>query len=136
MKTDFTEPQLFLDAGWHEYSSFVTRIWRRPKKFPDPVLTAQHPREQYCPFLYDSVLHRRGPAIVGEYSSRRVARLNIMATFPGGRDAVVHGLLELADIAGRWRCAPYHSLTDQEMGKLKRFVEETHLPISCWQTAL
>jgi 4-hydroxy-tetrahydrodipicolinate synthase len=59
-----------------------------------------------------------------------------MATFPGGRDAVVHGLLELADIAGRWRRAPYHSLTDQEMGKLKRFVEETRLRISCWQTAL
>ena len=52
---------------------------------------------------------------------------NFMAAFPGGRDAAVHGLIELAGVAGRWRRKPYHSLTDQEMGRLKAFVKQMGL---------
>jgi hypothetical protein len=76
MKTNLFQPQLFLDDRWLEASSFVMRISRQPKKFPNLVLTVRHPWEQCCPILYDSVLHRRGPAIVGEHSSQRVARKN------------------------------------------------------------
>jgi 4-hydroxy-tetrahydrodipicolinate synthase len=38
--------------------------------------------------------------------------------FPGGFDAAMHGLLELAGIAGRWRRPPYYSLSDAEMERL------------------
>jgi 4-hydroxy-tetrahydrodipicolinate synthase len=40
----------------------------------------------------------------------------------GGFDAAVHGILELYDIAGRWRPPPYHSLTDEEMDSLGDFL--------------
>ena len=33
---------------------------------------------------------------------------------PGGFDAGFHATLEVAGLAGRWRRAPYHSLTDAE----------------------
>jgi len=36
-------------------------------------------------------------------------------------DAVVHGAMELAGLAGRWRRLPYSSLTDQQMELLKGF---------------
>ncbi len=52
---------------------------------------------------------------------------DFMGTFPGGHDAAVHGLLEIFDIAGRWRRPPYHSLTDNEMARLKDFVNELGL---------
>jgi dihydrodipicolinate synthase/N-acetylneuraminate lyase len=50
-----------------------------------------------------------------------------MATFPGGRDAAIHGLLEIYGIAGRWRRPPYHSLTDEELDRLKAFCAEMGL---------
>lgn len=50
-----------------------------------------------------------------------------MDSFPGGRDAAIHGLLEIYGIAGRWRRAPYHSLTDAEMKKLEAKVREMGL---------
>jgi len=50
-----------------------------------------------------------------------------MSTYPGGRDAAVHGLIEIFGIAGRWRRPPYHSLTDTEMTKLKSFVKDRGL---------
>jgi 4-hydroxy-tetrahydrodipicolinate synthase len=52
---------------------------------------------------------------------------DFLGAFPGGRDAAVHGLIELAGIAGRWRRKPYHSLTDAEMRKLKSFVKRMGL---------
>lgn len=52
---------------------------------------------------------------------------NFMETFPGGRDAAIHGLLEICGIAGRWRRPPYHSLTDAEMEKLKAYVQQLGL---------
>ena len=47
--------------------------------------------------------------------------------FPGGRDAAVHGLLEVFEIAGRWRRAPYYSLSDEEIQRLRAFVKEMGL---------
>jgi dihydrodipicolinate synthase/N-acetylneuraminate lyase len=39
----------------------------------------------------------------------------------GGHDAAIHGVLELYDIAGRWRRKPYYSLSDQEMEAMRDF---------------
>jgi len=50
-----------------------------------------------------------------------------MGTFAGGRDAAIHGLLEIFEIAGRWRRPPYHSLTDTEMTELRAFVKNLGL---------
>jgi 4-hydroxy-tetrahydrodipicolinate synthase len=36
----------------------------------------------------------------------------------GGFDAAIHGALELAGICGRWRRAPYRSLSDHDMDEL------------------
>ncbi len=47
-----------------------------------------------------------------------------MAGFPGGRDAAIHGLFEIFGIAQRWRRKPYHSLTDQQMQKLRGYVRQ------------
>lgn len=46
------------------------------------------------------------------------------ATFPGGRDAAIHGLMELFDVCPRWRRLPYHSLTDAEMDRLRGWCAE------------
>lgn len=48
-------------------------------------------------------------------------------SFPGGRDAAIHGLFEVFGIAGRWRRSPYHSLSDAEMRRLGKFVKEMGL---------
>lgn len=52
---------------------------------------------------------------------------NFMGAFPGGRDAAMHGLLEVVGIAGRWRRKPYHSLSDTEMKRLGKFVKKMEL---------
>jgi len=52
---------------------------------------------------------------------------NHMATYTGGRDAAVHGLMEIFDVAGRFRRPPYYSLNDQEMKELKAFVKNMGL---------
>src|ERR1051325_4758465 len=49
---------------------------------------------------------------------------DFMGAFPGGRDAAIHGLIEIFGIAGRWRRKPYYSLNDQEMARLKQFAKE------------
>jgi len=43
---------------------------------------------------------------------------------PGGFDAGIHGAMEIFGIAGRWRRAPYHSLTDEEMERLAAFLRK------------
>jgi dihydrodipicolinate synthase/N-acetylneuraminate lyase len=40
---------------------------------------------------------------------------------PGGYNAGLMGAFELRGIAGRWRRAPYHSLTDAELAALREF---------------
>lgn len=59
-RTDLTKAQLFLDDTWIEETSFVSRQWHQPKKFPDPVLKPEHPWERWCPVMYGTVLHWRG----------------------------------------------------------------------------
>jgi len=44
---------------------------------------------------------------------------NILEQFPGSVDAGIHGILELAGLAQRWRRRPYYSLNDEEMEKLE-----------------
>jgi 4-hydroxy-tetrahydrodipicolinate synthase len=50
-----------------------------------------------------------------------------MDAMPGGRDAAVHGLMEMVGLCGRWRRRPYHSLTDDQMANLKAFVRDMGL---------
>ncbi len=57
---DLTKPQLFLDDQWIAASSRLQRCWFSPRKYPHPVLTAEHPWEYNCPVLFGSVLHRDG----------------------------------------------------------------------------
>jgi hypothetical protein len=57
---DLFNAQLFIDDRWIEDSSFVTRTWGQLCKHPEPVLTAQHPWERWCPVLYGTVLFWRG----------------------------------------------------------------------------
>ena len=52
---------------------------------------------------------------------------NFMDALPGGRDAAIHGLLEIYGIAGRWRRPPYRSLTDEELKRLESRVREMGL---------
>ena len=49
---------------------------------------------------------------------------DFIMSFPGGFDAVMHGVGELAGHGGRWRRNPYYSLSDAEMKKLKAFMVE------------
>jgi dihydrodipicolinate synthase/N-acetylneuraminate lyase len=44
---------------------------------------------------------------------------------PGGFDAGFHATLEAAGLAGRWRRAPYHSLTDAEFEAFADFLAST-----------
>jgi hypothetical protein len=54
---DLFQPQLFLDDTWIEDSAFVVRQWHQPRKYPQPVLTAEHPWERWCPLMYGTVLY-------------------------------------------------------------------------------
>jgi hypothetical protein len=57
---DLTQSQLFLDDSWIEETTFVSRQWHQPRKFPDPVLRPEHPWERWCPVMFGTVLHWRG----------------------------------------------------------------------------
>lgn len=48
---------------------------------------------------------------------------NYLLTLEGGFDAGMHGMLELTGLGKRYRRAPYHSLTDSQMEKLKDFLK-------------
>ena len=45
-------------------------------------------------------------------------------TLTGGYDAMYHGAQEIFGIAGRWRRAPYVSLSDEDMERLRAFFAE------------
>jgi hypothetical protein len=59
-RPDLTQAQLFLDDTWIEEAVFISRQWHQPRKFPDPVLKAEHPWEHWCPAMYGTVLRWRG----------------------------------------------------------------------------
>lgn len=79
------------------------------------------------------------PQIAARYWSAvqrddRQAALNVIAeidapffehvmTYPGGFDAAMHGAMEIAGLCKRWRRAPYHSLSDEEMDRLAGFLK-------------
>lgn len=44
-----------------------------------------------------------------------------LASYPGGWNAGMHGLLEISGRAGRWRRKPYYTLDDREMERLAAF---------------
>jgi 4-hydroxy-tetrahydrodipicolinate synthase len=48
---------------------------------------------------------------------------NYLLTLEGGFDAGMHGMLEIAGLGKRYRRAPYHSLTDDQMEKLHDFLK-------------
>lgn len=56
--TNLLDAQLFLDDTWIEDSAHVGRTWHQARKYPDPVLEAEHPWEYNCPVMYGTVLHR------------------------------------------------------------------------------
>lgn len=75
------------------------------------------------------IAHRYWAAIQGNNLPEAVAIVNrydisfmdFCATHGLHFDAVVHGAMELAGLAGRWRRAPYSSLTDAQLDQLEAF---------------
>ena len=53
---DLFNAQLFLDDSWIEDSCFVQRVWHQALKYPEPVLTCEHPWELDLPVLYGTVV--------------------------------------------------------------------------------
>ena len=47
--------------------------------------------------------------------------------YAGGFDACMYALAEVRGLAGRWRRAPYHALTDEEMERFRGFLAEKGL---------
>ena len=54
--------------------------------------------------------------VIREYD---IPFFDLLSASPGGFDAATHGLLELFGLSPRWRRKPYHSLTDEELERLK-----------------
>ena len=59
-------------------------------------------------------------AIVRDYD---MPIFNYLLTIEGGFDAGMHGMLEITGLGKRYRRAPYHSLTDGQMEKLRDFLK-------------
>jgi len=51
----------------------------------------------------------------------------LYSTFPAGGDAGQHAVLELAGICGRWRRNPLPDLADEDMQRLKAFLQDITL---------
>jgi len=58
---------------------------------------------------------------------REMDFFDYIAQCPGGWNAGMHGLLELAGLGGRWRRAPNYSLGDKELEALASFLGEKGL---------
>lgn len=58
--------------------------------------------------------------IIREYD---VPCWDFITNFPGGCDAVIHGILELNGLCKRWRRKPYYSLSDKDMENLAVFLK-------------
>jgi len=52
---------------------------------------------------------------------------DLVFSLPGGSDAGIHGVYELFGICGRWRRAPYYSLSDADMERVAGFFGERGL---------
>jgi len=53
--------------------------------------------------------------------------LKFISGLPGGFDAGIHGMLEIYGLAKRWRRPPYYSLSDQELERLRRVLDQLGL---------
>jgi 4-hydroxy-tetrahydrodipicolinate synthase len=62
------------------------------------------------------------PAAVAVINAYDIPFMDFCATHGVHFDAVVHGAMELAGLAQRWRRPPYSSLDDAQMEKLKAFL--------------
>jgi len=47
--------------------------------------------------------------------------------YEGSFDAAMHGILELFGVAQRYRRPPYHTLTDEQMERLRAFLKEKRI---------
>lgn len=47
-------------------------------------------------------------------------------TVEGGRDAALHGILEIAGHSKKYRRAPYHSISDKQMESLQAFITDRY----------
>jgi dihydrodipicolinate synthase/N-acetylneuraminate lyase len=85
--------------------------------------------------FFPAIAHRYWDAIQTGNLTKAVAIINrydipfidFCAKHGAHFDAVVHGAMELAGIAPRWRRAPYTSLNDAQMDQLKNFFSERGL---------
>ena len=53
---DLTKSQLFLDDGWIDDQSMLTRLWHKPLLYPEPVMRPETPWEGTALALYGTVL--------------------------------------------------------------------------------
>ncbi len=60
-------------------------------------------------------------AIIKKYD---IPYFDFISSLEGGFDAGIHGTYELFGIYPRWRRPPYHSLTDEQMARLKAFLQQ------------
>ncbi len=77
-KPELTQAQLFLDDCWIEEAQFISRQWHQPRRFPDPVLTCEHPWERGALAMYGTVLHWRGKFRMwyGAYTDQPLRRVH------------------------------------------------------------
>ncbi len=85
--------------------------------------------------FFPEIAHRYWAAIQAENCEEAVGIVNqydipfmdFCAKHGAHFDAVLHGSMEIAGIAPRWRRAPYTSLSDEQMAHLKTFFSERGL---------
>lgn len=70
---------------------------------------------------WDAIKTRDLPAAVAIINKYDIPFMDFCAAHGLHFDAVVHGAMELAGVAGRWRRLPYGSLDDEKMEKLRGF---------------
>ena len=55
-------------------------------------------------------------AIIHKYD---MPMFDMLGKLPGNFDAGIHAMLEIFGLAGRWRRAPYYTLSDEEMEPIR-----------------
>lgn len=63
---------------------------------------------------------REAVAIINTYD---IPFMDFVASVGADFDAVIHGAMELYGVAERWRRLPYNNLTEEQMDKLKAFLD-------------
>jgi 4-hydroxy-tetrahydrodipicolinate synthase len=81
-------------------------------------------RPEVAHAYWDAVQKQDWPAVRQIIGDIEMPWFDFIMRLPGGFDAGIHGTLELFGICGRWRRAPYHTLTDAEMEPLRAYYQE------------